>query len=118
MVVKAGLILPGVGSGVTVPLVEPMRVGIRAVDGNLNQLGATLTAERFHRAQERRAESSPARLRYHIKLVDEDDRAVVPHVGAQRQQRNRTGGISCKKSDYIATGQQAAQSGGQYLGPW
>ena len=94
-----------------------MRVGIGAINRDFDQLAATLARERFHRDQERRAESTAARLRCDIQLVDEDDRAVVPHVGAQRQQRNRNGGISGKKSNFIATGQQAAKSGGQYVGP-
>jgi hypothetical protein len=37
MVVEAGLILPGFGTGVAVPLVEPVRVGIRAVDRDFDQ---------------------------------------------------------------------------------
>ena len=94
-----------------------MRVGIGAINCDFDQLAATLTGERFHRGQERRTESTPARLRYDIKLVDEDDGPVVPHVGAQRQQRNRNGGIPCKKGNYIAAGQQAVQPGGQYVGP-
>ncbi len=97
---------------VVFPLNGGMLLGLHAHgatdpgDVDLEQLAAALSDHGPGGREQRGAESSSAQLRRDVELVEQGDRAVVPDVRAQGQERDGDGGVAGQQGDHVSAGQE------------
>ena len=101
VVVEERLVLARLAVDVAVPLVEAAGAGVVPVDVDLEQLPATLSGHRLGGREQCRAETSSAQLGRDVELVEQGDRAVVPNVRAQGQQRDGDRGVAGQQGDHV-----------------
>ena len=87
-------------------LVEPPGVMVLAVDVDFEQLAAAFADHFLRGFEQARAQSLPAPVRHDVELVQQPDRALVPHVGPERDQCDGHRGLTGQHGDHLATGQK------------
>jgi len=76
------------------------------VDIDLEQFPATLSGQRLGGREQCRAETSSADLGRDVELVEQGDRAVIPNVRAQGQERDGDRGVAGQQGDHVPAGQE------------
>jgi hypothetical protein len=100
-----------------VALVEALRVDVLLVDVDLERRAALLARGGERRVEQLGADRLVAALGLDVQLLEQGDRAGIPHAGAEGEQRDADRPVAAEQGDDVVAGEHRGEALGEHLRP-